>query len=123
MLVPKLKRILWFFLIKEEVERDKADPPMRSVFLLGVGPFYLGSLLSLDDTSCSWDGSGTLPTEGCVCVCVCEYERGYRLLACATLFRAPFCCGKERGLLHLGTEAGQRASFGVLFKEVKERKG
>lgn len=58
-----------------------------------------------------------------VCVCVCEYERGYRLLACATLFRAPFCCGKERGLLHLGTEAGQRASFGVLFKEVNERKG
>ena len=40
------------------------------MFLLGVGPFYLGSLLSLDDTSCSWDGSGTLPTEGCVCVCV-----------------------------------------------------
>ena len=54
MLVAKLKRILWFFLINEEVERDKADPPMRSVFLLGVGPFYLGSLLSLDDTSCSW---------------------------------------------------------------------
>ena len=43
---------------------------MRSVFLLGVGPFYLGSLLSLDDTSCSWDGSGTLPTVGCVCVSV-----------------------------------------------------
>ena len=101
---------------------------MRAVFLLGVGPFYLGSLLSLGDTSCSWgwewytahSGVCTLPTVGGgVCVCVCECERSYRLLACATLFRAPFWCGKERGLLHLGTGASQNASFGVLFREVK----
>ena len=65
------------------------------------------------------DGSGTLPTVGCVCEC----ERGYRLLACAALFRAPFWCGKERGLLHLGTGAGQHASLGVLFREVNEREG
>ena len=119
MLVARLKRILWFFLINEEVERDKADPPMRSVFLLGVGPFYLGSLLSLDDTSCSWGWEWYTAHSG---VCVCECERGYRLLACAALFRAPFWCGKERGLLHLGLGLANMHLLGFFLGKLRRER-
>ena len=55
-------------------------------------------------------------------VCVCECERGYRLLACATLFRAPFWCGKERGLLHLGLGLANMHLLGFfLGKLMRER--
>lgn len=55
-------------------------------------------------------------------VCVCECERGYRLLACATLFQAPFWCGKGVvcSIWGLGWPT---CIFGVLYREVNERKG
>ena len=81
----------------------------------------MGSLLSLDDTFRSWGWEWYTAHSGvCVCVrvCVCAC-----LLACAILLRAPFWFGKELGLLHLGTWAGQKACIGVLFREANERGG